>query len=226
MNICFIADRSSFSMMWCLALGEGEVRPISRYWEISLKGHRSAVVIEILIKMQLLDFFSTILTLDFLQTVEMFPIEEESSKCCTNRSMAHNTSIQVVSYYVGNWSFLCLCFILMFSFQQIIIIDYVYVNDFISSLLVSMRFVQQVPTSELILRPKEVIFFSREEYFWQGRVFLQGREGQRRVFFNLNLKVIILLVMFFMLVLSISRLVLISFPSCPCSRYIPMLRHV
>ena len=45
--------------------------------------------------------------------------------------------------------------------------------------------------------------FGREEYF------LQGREGQRRVFFNLNLKVIILLVMFFMLVLSISRLVFV-----------------
>ena len=103
MNICFIADRSSFSMMWCLALIRGgEVRPISRYWEISLKGHRSGVVIEILIKMQLL---STILTLDFLQTVEMFPIEEESSKCCTNRSMAHNTSIQVVSYSIGNYPF-------------------------------------------------------------------------------------------------------------------------
>ena len=104
MNICFIEDSSSFSMMWCLALIRGgEVRPISRYWEISLKGHRSAVVIEILIKMQLLDFFSTILTLDFLQTVEMFPIEEEGSKCCTNRSMAHNTSIQVFSYSIGSF---------------------------------------------------------------------------------------------------------------------------
>ena len=69
----------------------------------------------------------------------------------------------------------------MFSFQQIIIID-VYVYVFISS--VSMRFVQQVPTSELILRPKEVIFFSREEYFWQERVFFAGKRRSEKGIFQ------------------------------------------
>ena len=87
------------------SLRGGEVRPIFRYWEVSLKGHRSGVVIEILIKMQLLDFFLTILALGFLQTQEMFPHEEEGLKCCTNRSNAHNTSIQVVSYSIGIWPF-------------------------------------------------------------------------------------------------------------------------
>ena len=75
------------------------MRPIFRYWEISLKGHRSGIVIEILMKMQLLDFFLSILALSFLQTQEMFPHEEGGLKCCTNRSNAHNTSIQVVLYY-------------------------------------------------------------------------------------------------------------------------------
>ena len=54
-----------------------------------------------------LDHLNSVFLAELKMVFEIFPIEEEGSKCCSNRSSAPDSSIQVDSYSIGCHDFSC-----------------------------------------------------------------------------------------------------------------------
>ena len=146
------------------SLPRGEVGPIFRYWDISLKG-QSGAVIEILIKMHLM----TIQYMYFLQNLNLFS-DCQLLKCFHLKRKSQNVAATIPQHPTRpyRWSFIQ--YHLSNVFVDVLISRNQHHNGCYQhhNHLEPCLFAYQVPTSELILRPKEVSFLWAI-FFWLAR---------------------------------------------------------